>query len=849
VTPGSSIPAQPGVLTLANSNGLSGNYPISITNTSATGTLYFLDPFLLPKVGVGSTTIDQNEIITDIQTGIGPDIQALGIVADGYSNFIAVYESESNGDVTFSSSENLSLVQTFDVNFLTDSQPGKVAPSGATTVVPSAQLTASNGKYYAFALVRTPFPKVRADISDSSQVRHITVSQAAGSNTGPTSGSNSIMLYQKPILLVHGLWAGLTSLSDIQNALGALPNQTPNGIVPICYSRFIPYDAVSDPYVGTASDPYNGSPLGTCEDTSANQISAALANINAGLDLQHIVEGQIDYVAHSMGGLAGRNYSNLQSSSGSGISYRNYTNLNQGAFSQAITIDTPELGSGLANFLVANANSSLNANTYKQFPGAAALYNAVCLLKGSTTSTNLSQCFGDIGMPLNWPGPSAGPTSGAVASLQINGASGSSIGNTGDFVVPTFHTIVASVYPDNQSPSSLLRDVLQNFATAVSDNATTLSTYLGSTSYGDDVIVTLESQVWPLTPATFNQGTSQGVPFSPVAHTAAAPGVSAVAIGILNDSDNNILQWDPLYPELICKLISSGTQPCGPGYQTQTVPAGGTVYSTRAAGVQQESPSEIKNSAPVFHGYDPGKPHSIPQLDNSRVTLVQPTVKFRLAEPAEVTLRINTQGINSVLTEQCLPMAATGECTGPLENSKQSVPILSRPDGSRYIRILPITLGRSDLIVRSSYSGGVYTEESVHMDVQPSSLPVQQLLLTASGSGGKQASVILLDLDQDKRRTVVQTLPLVRYKTLLEPVHIGTKNVVYTVRGTPGDPVISIDSGTGFIKPLRAGHALLITTYAGVSTRSCVIVREHLLDSPKKTDCHELLKDDETLSR
>lgn len=313
VTPDGSLQAQPGVLTLTNPAGLNASARISITNAAPAAKLYLIDPFLVSGVGASNTVVDPTAVVKDILNS--SDDSAGGIIADGTSTMVAVYETQADEDVTFSVPGNLQLVG-WDPNFLIASPTGGLQ-AGAKSITMTANhlyFNPTSSKYYGFALVRSPLPLTRADVSGQ-PVQQVRASQAGNGTVGPTSGASMVTLYQKPVLLVHGLWGDSTSFADVKPYLEShLPNLIANSIIPICYSRFIAYDAATDPYHGEVTDPYTGKGLGGCEDTAANAITGQLQQLQQRLDSMHIVEGQVDYVAHSMGGLVGRMYSSLPSS-------------------------------------------------------------------------------------------------------------------------------------------------------------------------------------------------------------------------------------------------------------------------------------------------------------------------------------------------------------------------------------------------------------------------------------------------------------------------------------------------------------------------------------------------------
>ena len=71
---------------------------------------------------------------------------------------------------------------------------------------------------------------------------------------------------------------------------------------PICYSKYLAFDATTDP-LSDGKHP--------CEVTSQAALETEINSMLATLDAGHIAAGRIDTVAHSMGGLVLRNYASL----------------------------------------------------------------------------------------------------------------------------------------------------------------------------------------------------------------------------------------------------------------------------------------------------------------------------------------------------------------------------------------------------------------------------------------------------------------------------------------------------------------------------------------------------------
>ena len=92
-----------------------------------------------------------------------------------------------------------------------------------------------------------------------------------------------------------------------------------------------------------------------CEQTSASAIDGAFtASVYPLYDHFHYVGGRADVVAHSMGGLASRHYGSLSAYT------QNPRSRTLGGIHDLITVDTPELGSGLADYSWRSAMTPFN---------------------------------------------------------------------------------------------------------------------------------------------------------------------------------------------------------------------------------------------------------------------------------------------------------------------------------------------------------------------------------------------------------------------------------------------------------------------------------------------------------
>jgi len=189
-----------------------------------------------------------------------------------------------------------------------------------------------------------------------------------------------------------------------------------------------------------------------------------------------------------MGGLATLNYAHLKAY------LKNNRDRHQGAVHTLITIDTPNEGSPLADYLMSAANLQFQPTSNLFSSGLWGLVNC-------QTSWTLQQCMVHLNMPMAFPNATNPVTggvystnlqTGAVYSLEtsvVNGMLGQKTSIPNATMVA-----IAATFPDGPKPYSLLRWVLQTLAGGVwSGEGPTFKNLFGNAD--NDVIVSLNSQI------------------------------------------------------------------------------------------------------------------------------------------------------------------------------------------------------------------------------------------------------------------------------------------------------------------------------------------------------------------
>jgi pimeloyl-ACP methyl ester carboxylesterase len=479
--------------------------------------LYIIDPYLIKSVTQNNSTISNSSVITAISN---TSKYAKGLVADGTSTGIVVFGPlKSKREVDFVLTGNATLVN-WSNSFL--AQP----PATGQSSLPVTNILSVSGKYYAFALIQAPSaldPYGRS------------VSVQANIGTGGSIGDLQYLSLRPPaVILVHGIWGGLDSLTsgsgNIQSYLLSSGNYLPNWVIPICYSRYLPWYATA-----------NLAGFGTCDDnTSANQMAAAIQQAYSAYDNTQTVGGRVDVVAHSMGGLATLNYASLPGYQ------KDYRSRNQGAVHNLITIDTPVAGSPFADFVIQKATAGYQ-------PTASLISTGLWLLK-CPTATSLQLCMTSLNMPVTAPNLASNLSSGAVYSLKPTVVRA----NLSITDIPNGNWAeVYGQFPDSTKPYSLLRNVLGVIIGGIYPKGQTQPT-ITQILQGqlNDVIVPVNSQIAGGTSTTFSAP-------GPLQHTN-TPGagdlLSYIQIAIPSTA-GYIVDNDVLHSEDVNEYILNTLQP------------------------------------------------------------------------------------------------------------------------------------------------------------------------------------------------------------------------------------------------------------------------------------------------
>jgi pimeloyl-ACP methyl ester carboxylesterase len=552
----------------------SGHWTATVKITRASPQLFVLSPFRLKAPDL--TNLDLAVLLPGL--GDFTSARAVGVVADSASTAITLWETSTRSAVTFSTDNGTSLAS-YQSDFLT-----KAPVAGAQTLtVPGSDLIKIGAKFYAAALVQAPARDAARSLDEPAVIT------AAQKGAPVSSGKAFLSLNIPPVLLVHGLWGDKKSLIDTYHYLAKHSPWEDDArlLTRIEYPKNLRFDA------------------GTISATVADAVESLLATLNS----KRVVGGRVDVVGHSMGGLVVRHYSSLPL-------YRAPRDRGQGQFHALTTLDTPELGSTLARFLIRHRNEHAQAPTVSE---PSIVYLAVC---GSLSAT-VAECFDDNEMPIFGPDDSV-VRGGAVWSLVPSSISLDQ--------APSLPSIAGLLWADITSVArdkddSTLRFVISNLIAAIfedPDSAPTPTDILGG---ANDVIVSLKSQA---------NGSTQAnrIKFLGLDHT-----VLRFAGFQLNKAVNNS---DKVNGYVACWFEKEGDASCIP------------------AGPVQGEVERVAEQGPLV----------VPKVVDQ---LVQVPQNAAVGVPLEVTGSVNAKGVRQVAvyqkndagktapdTEQAIPFSVSG---------------------------------------------------------------------------------------------------------------------------------------------------------------------------------------------
>lgn len=333
-------------------NGLTSNQQQRSTNDPV---LQQQPILLIPSANMIDNTGNLKDNVSLIKT---TDPQAKGTIADGVSKLIIVanydkpvefsLKNSDNGTTNLTAAGTLSsLTKVVGIGKNIKSSSMLDATSASKTTVIVQPQTKDNKSV--IAAVYTPPSYI--NLTGHRNNTKITVQINSTTNTSiPYNKQVSIKLYRVPVVLVHGIWVNST-----------ISWKSTNFINPMVTDGFNYTFADYGKYNATTFDPYANKTLGKYNVEAGNYGIEAIRDKIYGVlkDYHHksIAASQVDIIAHSMGGLMARGFTQQSD-------YYNKSNYMKGYIHRLITIGTPHFGAPLSEFLFFHRNDQYCFNPY-----------------------------------------------------------------------------------------------------------------------------------------------------------------------------------------------------------------------------------------------------------------------------------------------------------------------------------------------------------------------------------------------------------------------------------------------------------------------------------------------------
>jgi pimeloyl-ACP methyl ester carboxylesterase len=342
---------------------------------------------LLDPVGSEFLTKYPNgaSITTDVDVLASGGTLVQGVAADGVTQVLVRIPASAPGD-TFALSLQDENGDTADASAIGGLfQVGDVPKNAANTLTVTAAETVEGPIAFAVYLAPANFSRDSSDFTLAN--RAVTLTVQVGTATQSTT---TINVLRPPVVLIHGLWADLSSWSGFTPLVGDSLNRF--SLSYASYSDFVSGITETSPSYPLSKLKYiRANALGFAYNAAQIEklIRSSIADFES---TNNVAAVQADIVGHSMGGDISRSLASLGDFSSS-------ETYGQGIVDKLITIGTPHLGSPLAinlldgsnfctsAFLALNGNPSFTSVTINS---VTVVSGAVNDLQGTGDGSNLS---------------------------------------------------------------------------------------------------------------------------------------------------------------------------------------------------------------------------------------------------------------------------------------------------------------------------------------------------------------------------------------------------------------------------------------------------------------------------
>ena len=394
-----------------------------------------LDSSNLSKIRI----VDPNPTLIDNKTGslindtsLAANITEIrtGTIADGVSKLLLVVNYEDSVKFIIVNDEDDQSSGTLST--LSSTETG---PSSSVIIGPAEKDTIVSLKV---AVYTPPLTYSNSSTNENHKTIKIFVQDAANPSINTTL---PLSLYRVPVVLVHGIWS---NSADSWTDTGF--EQSLKG------KNFDVYFAEYGKYNATTFDPFENATKGNYGiDAIRNITKSALEKYES----KGIAASQVDIVAHSMGGLMARGFTQQSD-------YKNDDNNMKGYIHRLITIGTPHFGAQLAGILYDHRDE-----TYCHKWIGFRLYVTLSDYCGQTPAPTLKEIYRNASIPID---------EGAVEALKPNSTAYSNLTET----KVSSYAIIGNWEPDARNSHKDLQEFYRNL---IGNKSFTLE---GKEAFGED---------------------------------------------------------------------------------------------------------------------------------------------------------------------------------------------------------------------------------------------------------------------------------------------------------------------------------------------------------------------------
>jgi hypothetical protein len=218
-----------------------------------------------------------------------------------------------------------------------------------------------------------------------------------------------------------------------------------------------------------------------------------------------------------------------------------------------------------------------------------------------------------------------------------------------------------------------------------------------------------------------------------------------------------------------------------------------------------------------------------------RVQIPVVTQALKLAEPNPIPIRVVGQRITSVSARWTYYV---GNAPHPADEEDRVLPVSYDSSGGAFVSATPLKLGKAQLTLFVSFADGGVERMRINVQVVQSQRQPERLVITPGG-GDNRRNHPIISLDLSNAHRTIDLFPAVTYKNVTSPVRLKASDVTFKLINSPG-AAAEIDPSTGIVTARHVGQALLETSFAGVSTLTCIDVMNDVRVG-RGSRCEELL--------